>query len=128
MVELRNGDTLRCACTFQHKGKAYSGAKVYVAIGKKGSISFNEAGSLHQQATITGIKDDAQWTSYAVEVNISISGIGGLTGISPGTDYELYGKLISIPGSDIYWEGPLDDISLLEDSGFSGLSVQYSKA
>ena len=125
MVTLRNGDKLRLKCTFQHKGAAFTGAKLYGAIGTK-APEFNEV--LYNIVTVSGIKEDADWTTYSVNVDIEIKNVGTIA-IPAAAYYEAYVKLIGIPGADIYWYGPDNDINLEvpAEAEFQSLDVSYSK-
>lgn len=124
MVQLAVGDTLRFTCSFQHKGAAYTGAKLHAAIGTQtGAQTRNMNEILNKEITITGIKDDYDWFTYTGIVDIPVT-----SSISPGT-YEAYVKLMSIPGSDIFWDGPADDIVIRAGVvEFQNLEVSYSKA
>lgn len=128
MIKLTNGDKLRCVCVFEHRGRAYSGAKIRASIGKRGTWGFNEV--LYFVQIVTGIIDDVDWTQYQIPVDIPIQNIG-TAGVSPGTDYEVEVKLMAIPGADIFWKGPENDITLevvAEEAEFQKLSVSYQKA
>ena len=127
MITLINGDVLVLSVTFQHKGEAFTGARVYGAIGKNG-LTFAEVQGLIGETIITGIVNDVDWTGYNVTIDIPIANIGGIGGAVPGADYEVYVKMINVPGADIYWYGPLDDITLeVEDAKFQELTVTYQK-
>jgi len=131
MVTLKNGDILTVTCEFQHKGEAFSGAKVYATVGKADTLieRFEELQGYNGTTTITGIKNDEDWTTYQVTVDVSIQNIGGFLGPKPGSIYEIYVKLIGIPGPDIFWYGPHDDINLeTGEAAFQNLSVSYAKA
>ena len=121
MIQLQYGDKLRFTCSFQHKGAAYTGAKLHAAIGNKGTFGFDEI--LNNEVTVTGILADVGWITYTKTIDITIT-----TALDPSA-YEAYVKLISIPGSDIYWYGTLDDIVIAGggDAEFQGLSVSYAK-
>jgi hypothetical protein len=124
MIQLNYGDKLRLLCTFQHKGAAYSGAKIHAAIGNKGAFGFDEI--LWNEVTVNGIKDDVAWYNYSITIDIPIT-----TAIQAGKSYTVYAKLMSIPGDDIFWEGPEKDIQIGEPTGealFQNLTVQYQKA
>lgn len=122
MINLNYGEKLRFTCSFQHRGAAYTGAKLRAAIGNKGAFGFGEI--VWSEATITGILADINWTTYTKTVDVSIT-----TALSPGA-YEAYVKLMSIPGADIFWEGPLDDIVIAggAEPEFQNLTVTYAKA
>ena len=119
MIDLRIGDTLRFTCEFEHRGEAFTGAKLHAAIGTKNPVYFDEI--LNKEKTITGIGDDASWQSYTATVDVPIT-----SDISGGT-YEAYVKLMAIPGPDIFWDGPLQDIAIVADAEFKNLSVAYQK-
>jgi len=120
MVQLAYGDTLRFTCSFQHRGAAYSGAKLRAAIGNKSILGFDEI--LWKEITVSGIIFDATWQTYTVPVDIPI------TSAIQGGSYEAYVKLMSIPGGDIFWYGPLDDIVITGAVEFANLNVTYQKA
>lgn len=120
MVQLSYGDILRFTCSFQHRGAAYTGAKLHAAIGNKGIAGFDEI--LNKEITIAGIVYDADWHTYTGTVDIAIA-----TSIAGGS-YDTYVKLMSIPGGDIFWNGPADDIVIIGAAEFQSLSVSYGKA
>ena len=123
MVLLKYGDSLRLECKFEHIGAAFVGAKIRAAIGNKGFLGFDEI--LHSEVSVGGIKDDLNWVLYQIPLGILIT-----TSISPGK-YEVYAKLMSIPGPDIFWYGPADDIQIeapIGEAEFQNLTVSYSKS
>ena len=122
MVQLNYGDRLRFSCSFQHRGVAYTGAKLHAAIGHGKGLIFDEI--LNNEITISGIIYDAAWQRYTVTIDIKI------TSAIAGGSYEAYVKLMSIPGSDIFWYSPLDAIligGVVEKAEFENLSVSYQK-
>jgi hypothetical protein len=129
MVTLKNGDTLRLRCQFQHKGAAFTSGRLYGAIGKRAVIGgFDE--KLVSYITVSGIKDDVAWTTYTITLDIPIKNIGTI-GLPAGSDYEVYVKFDRIPGPDLIWYGPENDITLeapLEEAEFQDLTVSYAKA
>ena len=120
MLQLAYGDKLRFTCSFQHRGAAYTGAKLHAAIGNKGVFGFDEI--LNNEIIISGIVYDAAWQNYTVTADIAI------TSALAGGSYDTMVKLMSIPGSDIYWYGTLDDIVIVGAAEFQNLSVTYQKA
>lgn len=126
MLQLNYGDKLRFTCSFQHRGAAYTGAKLHAAIGNKKDVIgiigwFDEI--LWTETTVNGIISDTAWQTYTVTVDVPIT-----TAIAQGS-YESYVKLMSIPGGDIFWTGPLDDIVIGTGGAaeFQNLSVAYAK-
>ena len=128
MINLNYGEKLRFTCSFQHRGAAYTGAKLRAAIGNRKSIVLPNIGWFDEivwsEVTVTGILADVNWTTYTKTVDVSIT-----TALNPGA-YEAYVKLMSIPGADIFWEGPLDDIVIAggTEPAFQNLTVTYTKA
>ena len=120
MIELRAGDTLRFNCQFTHEGQAYSGAKLRCSVGVKNAWfnekQFVESPSLNFPVDITP-------REYDEDVDMVIN-IGKL----PAGTYEAEVKLMGIPGGDIFWYGPLNDITVIgAPAEFSGLKVTYAK-
>ena len=121
MVSLAVGDTLRFTCQYYHQGAAYSGAKLRAAIGHKTSFVFDEI--LWAEAGPYSFPVDVNPKLYQQVVSIPIT-----SSIGAGSDYEAYVKLLSIPGSDQFWYGPLNDITVVGGAAtFSGLTVTYAK-
>ncbi len=124
MVQLSYGDKLRFACSFQHLGAAYSGAKLHAAIGNKRTVAFIDYFDeiVNNEVLVTGIVYDAVWQTYTVNVDVPI------TSAISGGSYETMVKLMSIPGGDVYWYGSLDDIVVVSGAAeFQNLSVNYQK-
>lgn len=135
MLTLKNGDRLKLVAIFQHRGAAFSGAQIYAALGKRSQPTllfpqgqFDE--KLVGRGSITGIIQDANWTNYTVDVIIPIINVGTLM-FPAGSDYEVYAKIVGIPGGDIFWYGPENDITLeaplAAGAEFANLNVTYSK-
>lgn len=129
MVSLKEGDIIRFTAQFQHRGQAYTGANLYAAIGQSVRTGFDPI--LYNEIPIVGIKADPQWELYRVTIDIQI--LGGFGGISPG-NYLAEVKISGIPGADIIWRGPENDIVIeepppeAEEAQFADLLVAYSKA
>jgi len=126
MIQLNYGDKLRFTCSFQHIGAAYTGAKLRAAIGNRKTLPVGNLGwfdeILWSEVAVTGIYNDSTEFTYTKTVDVAIT-----TSIAGG-NYEAYVKLMSIPGSDIFWEGPLDDIVIVGGAKFQNLNVTYQKA
>lgn len=131
-VELRNGDTLRVVCEFQHIGKAYSGAYVKASIGKPVAFdAWDEISGWNDTVTITGIINDPDWTTYRVTIDIGIYKIDDPFGPKTGDVYGIQVELRGIPGPDIKWRSPMDLLlrgPAAEEAEFQNLSVSYAKA
>ena len=123
MVRLAVGDRLRFICQFYHQGDSYTGAKLHVAIGKGGTFGFNE--KLNADSVALSFPVNVNRKLYQQTVDVPIT-----SAISEGTDYEAYVKLMSIPGPDLFWYGPINDIKIETSVGvaqFTNLTVTYSK-
>ncbi len=126
MISLEQGQTLNMICRFSHRGKAWSSAKIRGSIGNKGFFGFDEI--LHREVEVSGIGDDLDWTQYQVVVDVAIT-----EQIAAGS-YEVEVKLLSIPGPDIFWSSPPDDVVIiggeepLPSAEFQNLQVTYAKA
>ena len=131
MIELRNGDKIRFSCTFRHQGAAYEGAKLRCSIGEKRTIwphDFIERVS--KESPTLSFPSNPSPRSYTEVVITDTIKVGGVGGLEEGY-YEAQVKLMGIPGDDIFWNGPLDDIHAVEEAGealFTGLEVSYTKA
>ena len=125
MIQLNYGDKLKFTCSFQHRGAAFTGAKLYAAIGNKHDFPIGNLGwfdeILKNDTIVAGIVYDATWQTYTVTIDVSI------TTVIAGGNYESYVKMTEIPGSDIYWHGTLNDIVIVGGAEFQGLNVSYQK-
>ena len=123
MIQVRDGQSVRFDCTFYHQGGGYSGAKLHCAIGVQNAI-FNE--KIAKDSLPLSVSYDEGNEQYQESVVVGPIKVGGIGGLAPGR-YESYVKLMSIPGGDLYWNGPLDDIEIISaEAIFSNLSVNYS--
>ena len=121
MVSLAVGDTLRFTCRFYHQGAAYTGGKLHAAIGHKGLAFFDEI--LSAEAGPYSFPQNITPKLYQQVVDVKIT-----SAIEGGAAYEAYVKLMSIPGDDLFWYGPLNDITVAGGGAiFSGLTVTYAK-
>ncbi len=88
-IELTYGDTLRVNVSFDYRGLAGT-ATLYGAIGSRGFLGFDEI--LHNEVTIDLPESLMDFTPVQRSVDISIT-----SDIDPGTDYDLYVKLLEYP-------------------------------
>jgi hypothetical protein len=122
MIQLFNGDVLRCTVRFEHLGAARAGIGLRVAICQHGA-TYDELPQHFIQRNDVSVDDDLEWTTYTEVVDIPIHDIPNLVG--PGL-YELYAKMTGIPGADLYWYGPDDDLEFVAEE-FENLLVTYTK-
>lgn len=88
-IELTYGDTLRVNVSFDYRGLA-GAATLYGAIGSRGFLGFGEI--LHNEVSIDLPESTAGFTPCERSVDIRIT-----SDIDPGTDYDLYVKLLEYP-------------------------------
>ena len=93
VLELEVGDICRVNFSFEHRGDAESG-RLYAAIGNYGAAGFDEIIANDKSISVPSSTD---WETIEKYVDIPIT-----TAISPGSGYDLYGKIVDIPGADIF--------------------------
>jgi len=94
VLELQHGDTCRVVVYFDHLGDAYSGAKLYAAIGIRGATF---AQKVDNSVFLSEIPSTPTKTTYQAPIDIPIT-----TAIALGTGYDMYAKLTNLPGADLY--------------------------
>lgn len=130
MIELRSGDKIRFSCTFRHQGAAYGGAKLRCSIGEKRNIwPYDFIERVSKESPTLSFPTDETSKSYTEVVTTDTIKVGGFGGLEEGY-YEVLVKLMGIPGADLYWDGPDNDIHAMElgEALFTGLEVSYTKA
>ncbi len=130
MIELSEGQSLRVHCVFTHRGAAYSGAKIHAAIGNRSTLwGFDEIVSGNSQPLSFPYAATAR--QYGEDVILGPIKVGTLFGAIRLGTYEIEVKLTDIPGADIFWIGPNEDIVIVEapvaPAEFANLTVSYSK-
>ena len=121
MVTLTIGQTLKVTATFQYSGPGFSGYVVRAAICHK-TATWDEI--LYRQTSPLSVPSTPTLLLYTVPVGLLDIVI--TSAISPGL-YELYAKMLSLPGTDLFWYGPLDDIQIVGVQVFQSLAVTYVK-
>ena len=95
------GDTVRVTLTVKYRGQAISG-KIHVTFGQKATL-FNEDGNKQTDIPVY---------------------IGGNT----GTNYDLYAKIMSVPGADIFTSTYMNVLDVLGAPEFQDFRItDYSK-
>lgn len=84
-LQVEVGDVVRVRATVDYKGPAISDT-FYGAIGNRRWIVFDEI--IHGSAPVS-FYQSYDWTTYELVVDIPVT-----AAISPGTDYDLYVKLV----------------------------------
>jgi len=88
-IELTYGDTIKVNVQFEYRGLAET-VTLYGAIGNRGLLGFDEI--LHNEVSIVLPESPTDFTLCQRSVDIPIT-----SDISPGTDYDLYCKLLEYP-------------------------------
>lgn len=112
------GDTVRVTLTVRYRGSAVSGV-CYIAFGLQDTW-FNEDANKTGQIPVS-FGPDSDWETYTITVDIYI---GGNTGLN----YDLYAKLISLPGPDVFTPTYLNVLDVLGAPEFEDFRItDYSK-
>lgn len=107
------GDTVRVTLQFDYRGEAIQG-QIHVAFGKKG-LTFDEDSGKWKDVPIS-LGPDSDWQTYTVTADVYMGG-------SPGTDLDLYAKIMSVPGPDIYTPFYIDILDVLGAPEFQNFAV-----
>ncbi len=111
---LEEGDTFRAICKVEYIG-AYSRGKVHLAIGKRGAV-FDEI--LDAEVNIS-FPSQTTWTARYATVTINIT-----NNIAIGEEYDVYAKLMSVPGPDLFdYEDNIVAIIGIPDAEFRNFRI-----
>ena len=111
---MEEGDTFRATCIVEYIG-VYSGGKVYLAIGKHG-ITFDE---ILDNEVSTSFANKTSWTAKSIVVSIPIT-----DAIEIGDNYDVYAKLVSVPGPDLFaYQDNIIDITGVPDAEFRNFEI-----
>ena len=110
VLQLRVGDTCRVNVDYGYSGPQVP-AKIRVAIGRVGVFGFDEI--VYNVVSIT-VPDTPQKKTYRTPVDIYIS--PAMT-VQPG--YDIYAKIVDIPGADIYSATYHNVIEIVEEAGYT---------
>ena len=115
LLQLSVGDTCRIKVYFDYVGHQTSAA-LYVAIGRVGVVGFDEIVSKSKSIIIP---EAITTRTYQADVDIYIS--SAMT-LAPG--YDLYAKIIGLPGPDIYSPTCENVIEIIEAAPPAVLSIR----
>jgi len=110
VLQLQVGDTCRVIVYYDYRGPQVP-AKIRVAIGRVGVFGFDEI--VYKVVSIT-VPETPEKTTYQTPVDIYIS--SAMT-VQPG--YDLYAKIVDIPGADIYSPTYHDVIEIVEEAEYT---------
>jgi len=107
------GDTVIVHLGVDYRGPAIDGS-IHVSYGRQNAW-FNEDGSKQEdiQAHFDASMD---WVPYEFACSIPIGG-------SPGTDYDLYAKIMGVPGPDIFSSTLLNVLDVLGAAEFRNFDI-----
>ncbi len=111
IVEL--GDTVRVHLAVDYRGPAVDGI-IHVSYGSQG-IWFNEDGN-KQSDTPVHFNKSMDWVHYEIACDVPIGG-------NPGENYDLYAKIMGVPGPDIFTETLMDVLDVLGAVEFQGFAI-----
>jgi len=110
------GDTVRVRLSVDYRGDELDGA-VWVAIGRQ-DMWFNE-----DFASRTPVHFDKSFDFVTYEIIADV-----LIGDRPGSDYDMYAKIMEVPGPDIFTATYLDIIDVLGAVEFRNFRIDsYEK-
>ncbi|MBA7636603.1 hypothetical protein ES703_44224 [subsurface metagenome] len=112
------GDTVRVHLSVDYMGPAIDGA-VWVAIGRQ-NLGFAED-FVPDAPVPVHFNQSFDWITYPIVVDIPIWD-------RPGTDYDMYAKIMGVPGPDIFTDILLNIIDVLGAVEFRNFTIDsYEK-
>lgn len=116
-LAVMKGDIVRVTINFNYRGSALN-FTLFCAIGNKG-ITFDEKAFATKTMSLPASADFLPYTAF---VDISTAGM------APQANYDLYAKLIGLPGADLYTPYYLDIIDVMGAPEFQNFVItDYSK-
>ena len=113
------GDIVRVHLAVEYRGPAIDGV-IHASYGVQGAFGFNEDGN-KQSDTPVHFNQSMDWVPYEVACDVPIGG-------SPGTDYDLYAKIMGVPGPDIFSPTLLNVLDVLGAAEFQNFEItSYEK-
>lgn len=117
-LEVMVGDTVRVHLAVEYRGPAIDGT-IHVSYGRQ-NMWFNEDGN-KQGDFLVHFNQSMDWVPYEIACDVPIGG-------SPGTDYDLYAKIMGVPGPDIFSPTLLNVLDVLGVAEFQGFAItSYEK-
>ncbi|MBA7588212.1 hypothetical protein ES708_30264 [subsurface metagenome] len=117
-LEVMVGDVVRVHMGVDYRGPAISG-KVHVSYGRQDTW-FNEDGNKQSDVNVS-FGQSMDWVPYEITCDIHI---GGAT----GTGYDLYAKIMGVPGPDIFSPTLFNVLDVLGEAEFQSFEItSYEK-
>ncbi|MBA7466779.1 hypothetical protein ES707_01969 [subsurface metagenome] len=112
------GDTVRVHLAVDYRGPAISG-EIHVSYGRQDTW-FNEDGNKQDDIPVS-FEQSMDWVPYEIACDIYIGG-------SPGENYDLYAKIMGVPGPDIFSPTLLNVLDVLGAAEFQDFAITgYAK-
>ncbi len=112
------GDIVRVHLAVEYRGPAIDG-EIHVSYGRQ-NMWFNEDGN-KQSDTPVHFDQSMDFLPYEVACDIDIGG-------SPGENYDLYAKIMGVPGPDIFSPTLLNVLDVLGAAEFQNFTItSYEK-
>ncbi len=112
------GETVRVTLNVGYRGSAISG-KIHVSFGQKNTL-FNEDGNKQRDIPVS-FGPDMDWKTYTFAADVYIGG-------NPGSNYDLYAKIMEVPGADIFTPTYLNVLDVIGAPEFQNFAItDYSK-
>jgi len=112
-LEVMVGDTVRVHLAVEYRGPAIDG-EIHVSYGSQDTW-FNEDGN-KQSDTPVHFDQSMDFVPYEIACDVPIGG-------SPGTDYDLYAKIMGVPGPDIVSPTLLNVLDVLGAAEFQNFTI-----
>jgi len=117
-LEVMVGDVVRVHLGVDYRGPAINGV-VHVSYGSQDTW-FNEDGNKQNDVNVS-VDQSMDWQAYEITCDVPIGG-------STGSGYDLYAKIMGVPGPDIFSPTLLNVLDVLGAAEFRNFEiVEYSK-
>jgi hypothetical protein len=107
------GDTVRVHLGVEYRGPAIDG-EIHVSYGSQNAW-FNEDGN-KQSDTPVHFNESMDFVAYQIACDVPIGG-------SPGENYDLYAKIMGVPGPDIFAPYLLNVLDVLGAAEFQSFAI-----
>ena len=117
-LEVMVGDVVRVHLGVDYRGPAINGV-VHVSYGKQDTW-FNEDGNKQKDINVS-FDQSMDWQAYEITCDVPIGG-------STGSGYDLYAKILGVPGPDIFSPTLLNVLDVLGVAEFRNFAItSYEK-
>ena len=117
-LEVMVGDVVRVHMGVDYRGPAISG-KVHVTYGRQDTW-FNEDGNKQSDVNVS-FDQSMDWVPYEIICDVPIGG-------STGANYDLYAKIMGVPGPDIFSPTLFNVLDVLGEAEFQNFEItSYEK-